>query len=188
MIGPDPLSSPGVEVPAFISAHSRIQCRPPFALRARQTRLHDGERSSDAGHRSGWCSGSNYRRQRRALYPSWSKPVVLTTILSERKSMLVKRKAASWGCWLLELETPGCPWLTERERTAAGCNSYSQDESRATEGLGGSAPFPASGAPTVPAPSSPGLRPGLPTPSCHGHGGHRLPSACALGLHPPQGP
>ena len=88
VIGPDSLSSPGVEVPAFISAHSRIQCRPPFALRASQMRLHDAERSSDAGHRSGWCSGSNYRRQRRALYPSWSKPVVMTTIFSERKSMV----------------------------------------------------------------------------------------------------
>ena len=88
VIGPDPLCLLGAEVAAFISAHSRIQCRAPFALRASKPGVRDGERSSDAGHRSGWCSGSNYRRQRRALYPSWSKPVVLTTIFSERKSMV----------------------------------------------------------------------------------------------------
>ena len=72
MIGPDSLSSPGVEVPAFISAHSRIQCRPPFALRARQTRLHDGERGSDAGHRSGWCG----RRAGRSTRPPNPGPLV----------------------------------------------------------------------------------------------------------------
>ena len=34
----------------------------------------------------------------------------------------------------------------------------------------------------------PGLRPGLPIVSRHGHGGLRLPSACTLGTHSPQGP
>ena len=69
MIGPDSLSSPGVEVPAFISAHSRIQSRAPFALRASKPGVRDEEGSKDRRHRTGWCRGTNQRMSCALLLP-----------------------------------------------------------------------------------------------------------------------
>ena len=80
-----------------------------------------------------------------------------------------RRSAAHSRAHLLELKTRGCSLLWERARTAAGCYSY--HKMRAEPSVARPL-FQPVGHPTVPAPSSPGLRPGLPTPSCHGHGGH----------------
>ena len=70
---------------------------------------------------------------------------------------------------LLELKTGGLFATLERARTAAGCYSYHKMGAEPSKAR---PLFQPVGHPTVPAPSSPGLRPGLPTPSCHGHGGH----------------
>ena len=50
-----------------IAAHSRIESRAPFALRASKPGVRDEEGSKDSRHRTGWCPGSKQRCESTAL-------------------------------------------------------------------------------------------------------------------------